>query len=346
MSKPRAIDLFAGAGGATQGLIDAGFAMLGAVELDADAAASYRENHPTVELLEEDLRLVQAASFRRALGLKVGELDLLKACPPCQGFSTLAEGRVGEDVERNDLVLSVVRFARAFRPKAVLIENVPGLQRDRRFSLLLDQLRGLGYATRFFIVKADDFGVPQRRRRLIVIALRGISRDKDLPTDLLSPSSHRRTVSDVLSALGSKDLSNDSLNIHRQLRSKTLARVKAIPVGGTRRDLPAEHQLDCHVRLDTGSRGATSSYGRMKLNEAAPTMTTRCTTPACGRFVHPTEDRGISLREAASIQTFPFGYSFVGGYDSIERQIGNAVPVDLASHIGRVVHGLLKVQSK
>ena len=338
---PQAVDLFAGAGGATQGLKDAGFELVGAVELDSDAAASYRLNHPTVMLKECDLRSVSAAGFRRELGLKVGELDLLKACPPCQGFSTMAEGRVHEDAERNDLVLSVVRFVREFRPKSILIENVPGLQRDRRFNQLIEKFKSLGYSVQYFVVRADEFGVPQRRRRLIVVALRGVRRAKDLPKDLLVSNSPKSTVSDVFDSLRSRDLSDDALNVSRTLKLKTLARIKAVPVGGSRRDLPAEHQLDCHVRVDGSGRGATSSYGRMKLDEAAPTMTTRCTTPACGRFIHPTEDRGITLREAASIQTFPPQYKFVGGYGSIERQIGNAVPVQLASQIGEVVRSLL-----
>lgn len=342
MQKLKAVDLFAGAGGATQGLLDAGFEVVGAVEIDQDASDTYHANHQNVMLKRCDVRAVSASGWRKELNLDLGELDLLKACPPCQGFSSLAEGRVLEDVQRNDLVLSVMRFVRAFRPRAVLLENVPGLQRDRRFDELLQQMHVAGYATQQFIVKADDFGVPQQRRRLIVIALRGLRRKADLPTQLaLAEPSARRTVGDVLAELKKADLSADSLNVSRQLRQSTVARIKAVPVGGGRQDLPAELQLECHRRLDGNRSGAASSYGRLRVDQPAPTMTTRCTTPACGRFTHPFEHRGITLREAATIQTFPISYRFMGGYGSIERQIGNAVPVHLAAHIGRQVLALL-----
>jgi DNA (cytosine-5)-methyltransferase 1 len=129
---------------------------VGAVEVDHDAAESYRANHPKVHLKEGDIRGVRATRLRDELGLAHGELSLLKACPPCQGFSSLASGRVDEDVARNDLVLSVVRFVRAFAPEAVLLENVPGMQRDRRFATLLARMETLGYATRSYIVQAED----------------------------------------------------------------------------------------------------------------------------------------------------------------------------------------------
>jgi DNA (cytosine-5)-methyltransferase 1 len=121
-----------------------------------------------------------------------------------------------------------------------------------------------------------------------------------------------------------------------------MRRIRAIEPGGSRRDLPLELQLQCHLRLVKG--GAQSVYGRIDANKPAPTMTTRCTTPSCGRFVHPVEHRGLTLREAATLQTFPRSYRFVGTYDSIEKQIGNAVPVGMAHELGTALRGLLSAQ--
>lgn len=332
-----AVDLFAGAGGATRGLRDAGFDVIGAIENDSIAASTYAANHPATHLWTEDVRRVKAATMRERLGLARGELTLLKACPPCQGFSTLADPtRVDE--ARNDLVLDTVRFVRALMPRAVLLENVPGLARDHRSGELRSALDDLGYVSQQYLVNATDFGVPQRRRRLIVIALRGRRLARALPAQLSSGDAAPVTVRTAFKELAAGQLDHDALAVARKLKAASKARVAAVPIGGTRFDLPPEHRLACHDRLDAkGTRVATGSYGRLRLDEPSPTMTTRCTTPACGSFVHPTLDRGLTLREAATLQTFPVNYAFTGGYDQVERQIGNAVPVRMAEALGRVV---------
>ncbi|MFJ4470114.1 DNA cytosine methyltransferase [Streptomyces sp. NPDC089424] len=348
MSRLSAVDLFAGAGGATQGLRDAGFRVLAAVENDRDAARSYRRNHRRVLLLEQDVRLVDPRKLRLDLGLKVGELDLLKACPPCQGFSTLAKGEVDE--ERNNLVLDVRRFVVEMKPKALLLENVPGLQKDRRLVELVKSLEDIGYRFHGVRMNAEEFGVPQRRKRYILVGLSKSVPATEFPDDLLSllPSKFdrsRRNAGSALRHLERYKRSDDPLDVHRQSNPAVLARIKAIPINGNRFDLPPEHQLDCHKNMKS-RRSAAASYGRVKLAEPAPTMTTRCTTPACGTFVHPEEDRGLTLREAAVFQTFPLAYTFVGDYGSIERQIGNAVPVRMAKGLGLIVSSLLGGQDK
>ncbi|MFE4754475.1 DNA cytosine methyltransferase [Streptomyces mirabilis] len=336
-----AVDLFAGAGGATRGLRDAGFAMLAAVENDVEAAETYRKNHPRVSLFVQDVRTVEPQVLLESAALSSGELDLLKACPPCQGFSTLAKGPVDE--QRNDLVLDTFRFVKAMRPRVVLLENVPGLARDRRFPELQRLLAGVGYQLRTATLDAAAFGVPQRRKRFICFAVRGdfsFNFDGDL-TELL-PTSFRtspRTAGQALDLLARYRRPDDPLDVCRTSSPTVTARIASIPVGGNRFDLPVEHQLDCHKRLT--SRNASSSYGRVKLDEPAPTMTTRCTTPACGTFIHPTKDRGLTLREAATFQTFPINYQFFGNYGSIERQIGNAVPVRMAKGLGLIAASIL-----
>lgn len=331
--RPTAIDLFSGAGGATQGLTDAGFSVIGAVEFDSNASASYRLNHPSVQLWEQDIRGLRATAMARELNLKPGELGLLKACPPCQGFSTLAEGRIDRDDPRNELVKHTIRFVRALRPKAVLVENVPGLGRDQRSKDLLESLHRMDYNARVYHVNAVDFGVPQRRKRLIILALRGLK--TKLPESLKpSDPEEPRTVKQAFDQLASEVAPNDPLSIPRALPTAVQRRVEAIPVGGNRYDLPPELQLACHKKLaKEGKSAATGSYARLRWEEPAPTMTTRCTTPACGPFLHPELHRPLTLREAAAIQTFPASYQFVGARGDVERQIGNAVPVKMAAAI-------------
>ncbi|MCC0098384.1 DNA cytosine methyltransferase [Streptomyces flavotricini] len=345
MLRPSAIDLFAGAGGATRGLRDAGLGVLAAIENDPEAARTYRTNHPKVRLFEADIRTTEPVAVLAEVGLLPGQLDVLKACPPCQGFSTLAKGEVDE--ERNDLVLDVARFVKAMRPKVLLLENVPGLRRDARLPKLLEVLGSEGYLFKGDSLDATSFGVPQRRKRFILFGIRGdlrFSEKREILEFLPASFGRPRTVRHALGHLERYARDNDPLDVHRSSSPAVQRRIEAIPVGGNRFDLPDEHQLECHRKLTT--RSASSSYGRVKLDEPAPTMTTRCTTPACGSFIHPTEHRGLTLREAATLQTFPVGYVFQGHYGSIERQIGNAVPVRMAKGLGLIALEILRNQVK
>jgi DNA (cytosine-5)-methyltransferase 1 len=327
--KPTAIDLFAGAGGATAGLRAAGFDVRAAVEIDANAAESYGLNHPETAVIQDDIRLVSARRLLDAARLRRGQLTLLQACPPCQTWSSLGKG--APDDPRNALVSLVGTFVRDLRPAAFIVENVPGLRADIRLADFLKATAELGYVSRAYLVNASDFGVPQRRRRLIVLGtrVRGV---RELPPELaaLLPPGFDRSPRTVRDAIGHMPEPGGIDKLHRYRRLSHIAqlRVDALPPGGRRTDLPEELRLTCHRSL--GSRGATASYGRMWADEVAPTLTTRCTTPSCGPYVHPWENRGLSLREAALIQTFPEDYQFAGGYDAIERQIGNAIPVRLA----------------
>ena len=342
---PIAMDLFAGAGGSTQGLVDAGFRVLAAIEQDEDAADSLSVNHPDVHVLPKDIGEVSPRSLRLKLGLDPFDMTLLTACPPCQGFSSLG-ARDSRD-ERNDLVAQVWRFTREFWPSAVLVENVPGLANDQRWAVLRRQLRTVGYRVESWIVDAADFGVPQRRRRLIALAVRQCTTPfPDDLRDLLPPKFQLEAphASEVIARAGPTHGTDDSWHRARTPTTRVLERIRAIPEGGNHFDLPETLQLACHKRLRRqGRKAATGPYGRIPLEGPAPTMTTRCTTVSCGRFIHPTEDRGISLREAALLQTFPPDYSFCGFHESVERQIGNAVPVRLAHALGLVVRRMLQL---
>ena len=209
-----AIDLFAGAGGATQGLKDAGVNVLAAIEIDKDAGQTYSRNHPEVKLFRRDIRYVSAVSLRRELGLDRGELSIIKACPPCQGFSTLSGGRIAIDDVRNSLILQVRKFVSEFRPAYVLIENVPGLRKDSRLKIFTQFLEAKGYAMHQYLVDAKDFGVPQRRKRLIVLGAR--SGSNTLPRSLPVRPIAERTVRNALEGLEVLCSSSDLLNIPRK----------------------------------------------------------------------------------------------------------------------------------
>lgn len=332
-----AVDLFAGAGGTTQGLKDAGFRVLAAIENDSDAVETYKANHGEVDLYARDIQRVKAPALSRRLGME--RIGLLTACPPCQGFSTLGLGDTSD--RRNDLVMTVSRFAEHLRPRAIVLENVPQLAADRRLRALRSRLQG-DYRVRQYVVDAADFGVPQHRKRVIMLA---VDRDLDpeLPDDLttLLPGDFDTSMRTAWSALEpAESLTEADDPVHRARRSSEIVRrrIKAAPVGGGRVDLPPDLRLACHKRLK--GTHATTIYGRIDPEKPSPTMTTRCTTPSCGRFIHPFRDRGITLREAALLQSFPLRYRFVGTHQSIERQIGNAVPVRLANALAEIVRGV------
>jgi DNA (cytosine-5)-methyltransferase 1 len=323
--RPLAIDLFSGAGGLTRGLRDAGFSVIGAVEKDALAAESYRSNFPRVRMWESDIRDVTGAEIRVALGLAPGHLDLLAGCPPCEGFSTLRtrNGHSAITDPLNDLIIEFGRLVTELLPKYVMLENVPALADDSRFTDYVSLLRRTGYTVRYGVKDVSLYGVPQRRRRLILVAARGSRRP--LPAEP-TPSIRRPTVRKALSGLLPAGVSGDELHDHGERRSSEIRTlIAAVPKdGGSRTDLPDVMQLACHTRVD----GFHDVYGRMAWDRPAPTITGGCINPSKGRFLHPEEDRAITLREAALLQSFPPGHVFSlrrGKYAAAEL-IGNALP--------------------
>jgi len=324
---PTAIDLFAGAGGMTCGLKGAGFTVIGAVEVDPIAVATYRANHKKVRMFCGDIRRLAAKRVMKQLRLKPGDLDLLAGCPPCQGFSTLTthNGNLQVDDPRNDLIKDYVRFVRVLRPKAVLMENVPGLMLDPLMAIALATLERLGYPvkTGTRIANAVDFGVPQQRRRMVMIAVKGGS--VAVPPSIAT----KMTVREALAGMPKAGSSGDPLHDHGEHRTAAIRTlIKLIPKnGGSRLDLGPDLQLGCHQRTD----GFYDIYGRMSWDRPAPTITSGCTNPSKGRFLHPSEHRAITLREAALLQAFPRRYRFdnTAGKEAIAAMIGNALPPPL-----------------
>jgi DNA (cytosine-5)-methyltransferase 1 len=335
MKKPVAVDLFAGCGGLTLGLRQAGFRVIGAVEIDPGAAEAYRANHPRTRLRPVDIRKLSASAWRRELGLRKGELDLLAGCPPCQGFSVLRtrNGRKQNRDKRNDLVREMLRFARAFKPKAIMMENVPGLGQREAFLNLCNGLAELGYRVHWDIKNAAEYGVPQRRKRLILVAGLGF----EIP--FASASDSLVNVRDAIGFLPRPGKSGDELHDlpgkKRSIKIRQL--IRDIPKnGGGRNDLPQSRQLPCHIRL----KGFNDVYGRMAWGSPAPTITSGCFNPSKGRFLHPRQNRAITMREAALLQSFPRDYRFPvkRGKQAIALMIGNALPPEFIRRHALEIH--------
>lgn len=319
--KPTAIDLFSGCGGLTLGLKQAGFKVLGAVELDPLAVSTFKVNHKQVTMWEQDIRKLSASEVLRRFNLQRGDLDLLAGCPPCQGFSTMTtlNGSLSSQDPRNDLIFQFLRFVRVLRPKAVMMENVPGLGDDHRLKRLVSALEGMNYKVNHRVLNASEFGVPQRRRRFILLAGQGAK------ISFGDPSSQQVTVRRAFSKLKFRT-KNDPLHKSMENRSKKVQKlIRLIPKdGGSRKDLKKSFQLPCHQRCD----GFNDVYGRMAWDRVAPTITGGCCNPSKGRFLHPSKHRTITLREAALLQSFPPRYyiSLERGKHSAAQMIGNAVP--------------------
>lgn len=324
VDQPIAVDLFSGCGGLTLGLKQAGFRVIGAVEIDPLAAESYRANHKTVKVWESDIRDLSTSEVKSHLKLQVGDLDLLAGCPPCQGFSSMRTLNGSREIHdmRNDLVDDFLRFVKELLPKTVMMENVPGLAKDRRMDELCDGLRELGYVLKYGILNAADYAVPQRRRRLLLLGSQFGHIDFAPPV----PDSDRRKVQDAIAGLPPPGQSGDPLHDLQETRSQRIMNlIKKIPAnGGSRLDLDTKHQLKCHKQFD----GFKDVYGRMSWNNVAPTITSGCVNPSKGRFLHPEMNRAITLREAALLQTFPPDYfiSLKRGKYAAAALIGNALP--------------------
>jgi len=344
-------DLFAGAGGLTEGFRRAGFTPVAAVEHDRWAARTYAANfgeHVLVCPIEQ-VRVERRGSALSWSGLDVEsnrvqfetpDIDVLVGGPPCQGFSPL--GRMGDwnfDDPRNKLWEHYARILGVVRPKVFVLENVPELLKSADFLSLQRHLQRnkYGYQVSFDVLNACHYGVPQARRRAIVIGSR-LGRKPDLPPAL----AERRTVRD---AIGDLPRVPDGVNWHigRNPRPMSLERYKAVPAGGNRFDLMRKRPdltPNCWKKKTSGS---TDVFGRMRWDEPAPTIRTEFFKPEKGRYLHPQAHRPITIREAARLQTFPDGFVFVGSNVQVAKQIGNAVPVNLAERIACQVRAMLSI---
>lgn len=322
----RAVDLFSGCGGLTHGLKLAGFDVVGAVENDKLSADSYEMNHGNTRLWRRDIRELSALTVKRALGIKKRELDLLAGCPPCQGFSTLVtnNGRYLVDDPRNSLIYEFMRFVEDLMPRAVLMENVPNLSQTTRFRRFFKRLEHLGYKCEYRILDAAEYGVPQRRKRLVFIAgLKG-------EITFARPAKVQYTVRSAFSKLRTASKKMDPLHDTKSNRTIEIQRlIEKVPInGGSRTDIESFRKLPCHKNFN----GFYDVYGRMSWDGISPTITSGCINPSKGRFLHPNKNRAITLREAALLQSFPKNYriSLEKGKYKAAAIIGNSFPPEFA----------------
>jgi DNA (cytosine-5)-methyltransferase 1 len=341
-----AIDLFCGCGGASLGLELAGYQVVAAVDNDLVACKTYARNLGLAPICR-DLRFFSGEQILESCDLKRGDVDLVVGCPPCQGFSSLRRTRYPDCRDsRKSLVTVFLKRIAEIRPKAAILENVPGIATSKGLRYLnkfLRQIEKAGYKTDWKLVNAADYGIAQFRRRVIAVCAQGEikpsipARTHADPNEALDGMKPWKTVYDEIRQLPSLEPGEccSSIPNHRARTHspRVLDIIRNIPKdGGSRKSLPEHLWLPCHRKLrEDKGHGAESIYGRMTWKKPSPTITCRCTTPSSGRFVHPEQDRAITPREAARLQSFPDGFVFPQEFNKAERLIGNAVPPTLMS---------------
>jgi DNA (cytosine-5)-methyltransferase 1 len=352
-SQITAIDLFAGAGGLSLAARNVGIHVLAAVEKFHHACDTYERNFIKWQrspnrprLYREDITTEDLPSRMMSdLNLKPGELDILMGGPPCQGFSTHRIKDSGIDDPRNDLLLRYFDFVKALKPKAFVVENVPGLLWPRHAEYLT-RFRKFVRASEYTLIgphalNARDFGVPQNRKRIFMVGIQN-----DLEVDFHWPAAtHGDPDKATLPGLAlipwmpaskvfNKRIRPNDPNNHFMNHSEDMvARFRHTPHnGGSRKD--SGFLLPCHAEHN----GHKDVYGRIDPAKTGPTMTTACINPSKGRFVHPTENHGITVRHAARFQCFPDNFIFLGGLIAEGIQVGNAVPIPLGNAmLGEVI---------
>lgn len=345
------IDLFSGCGG-----LSSGFAMLSSDRPPFRLAGAFDVNLPALETYRANLRrpaialdLAAAVSgttewraFQDALDRRPGNPLVLVGGPPCQGFSAHRKRERGPQDGRNSLIAAFAEIAVRLQPDAIVLENVPELLATKywqHFAEFRESLESAGYTVQAQIHNLAGFGVPQERFRALVVATRGPA---SLPQPFLAPEQYR-TVRDAIGHLPvvapGEVCSDDVMHYSTRHRRSTLEVIAEVPLDGGNR--PKGVGPACLQKVD----GFRDVYGRLALDKPANTITAYARNPASGRFVHPLQNRGLTIREAALLQGFPDDYQFSGNFDSKFSQIGNAVPprfaTVLAAHVARTLHGCM-----
>ena len=337
-------DFFAGCGGTSRGFADAGIVPRLAVEWDPDAAASYRRNFPDATVLERDICDISVDEVREAFSEAQGAVRLFAGCAPCQPFAGLKNGAPARGPDAR-LLSEFFRFVDELRPELVFVENVPGAKGRKAFAEFEKNLPQ-EYVSEQAIISSADYGVPQTRRRFVLIASRLGEIDLPSPTHGNGNPARHVTVRDAIHDLPEIQAgeTHPEFPDHRAMRLSrlNLERIRNTPEGGDRRNWPKRLWVDCHKQEHVAH---TDAYGRLNWDKPAPTLSTRCISYSNGRYGHPdsAQHRALTVREAARLQTFPDEFEFVGGLTTQAKQIGNAVPVVLAQTFGRalVEHAML-----
>ncbi len=336
----KVIDLFCGIGGLTKGLIKEGLDVVAGIDIDNTCKFGYEYNNKT-QFIEKDVAQVTADDIKNLFG--DGGIRVLAGCAPCQPFSKLNLKKVTR--KQLEPLAKFAQLIEEVQPDIVSMENVSGLADTTKYPVFknfIDTLERNNYQYKYEVVDTSEYGVPQRRKRLVLLA----SKYGEIELIKRTHKDKRVTVRDVISGLppiGDGQIDRkDPLHRARKLSPTNVARIKATPHdGGGSSSWDDSLMLECHKK-ETGKTYRNTVYGRMRWDEPAPTMTTQCVGLGNGRFGHPEQDRAISLREAALFQTFPPDYQFSDPSQPIitahvARFIGNAVPVRLGSIIGKSI---------
>jgi DNA (cytosine-5)-methyltransferase 1 len=336
---PVLVDFFSGCGGTSLGFRIAGMRVLAGIDSDPSSGETFEKNFPEAVFLRRNIQSMQPSELSDIIS-SAGESPLVfSACAPCQPFSKQRRQTKPAD-DRIPLLVEFYRFVEFFMPACIFIENVPGMQRGARdespFQEFKELVRALGYSLSADVVSSASYGVPQRRHRLVALSSRLAPIEFPPPThgpgtSHPAYSTVREWIGDLPSIEAGEEHSEVSNHRASGLSDLNLRRIRETPEGGGRKDWPKELELKCHTN---GYTGHSDVYGRMSWDLPATGLTTRCISLSNGRFGHPKQDRAISIREAACLQTFPRSFTFNGCWESMGRQIGNAVPVLLASQFG------------
>jgi DNA (cytosine-5)-methyltransferase 1 len=340
-----AVDLFCGVGGLTHGMLKEGIRVYAGVDIDPKCRYPYEQNNKS--LFIED-NVAKLSGFEVASFFPVNHTKILVGCAPCQPFSTYTRGKKELKFDKWGLLSAFGRIIREADPEIVSMENVPQLEKEVIFKRFVAHLRSQKYFVTYSNVKCWNYGVPQTRTRLVLFASK-FGRI-NLVTTTHFPS-RLRTVRQAISGLepivAGGISSRDALHRASGLSPRNLRRIKASKQGGTWRDWDHDLIAECH-KAETGE-SYPGVYGRMAWDRPGPTVTTQCHGFGNGRFGHPDQNRAISLREAALLQTFPRHYKFAAPREPITfhhlgKLIGNAVPVRLGQIIARSILGHLEAQ--
>jgi DNA (cytosine-5)-methyltransferase 1 len=344
MNKLKAVDFFCSGGGMSAGLKDAGIDVLAGIDFDPECKDTYEENISGSKFILADVFDLRPIDLEKKLGIQPDDNDLvLIGCSPCQYWSIIRTNKA-KSLESKNLLKEFHRFVKHFNPGYVVVENVPGILRRCEESGLvsfIEDLESRGYKVHSEVVNLNEFGVPENRKRFSLVANR-VTESKVFPTR----DTYRPTVKDFIGVgngfpkvlAGHKD-QTDFLHSVAGLSDKNITRLKMTPANGGSRSSWADTNLQLEAYKKKDSKVSFSdTYGRMSWDKPAPTITTKFFSISNGRFAHPEEDRAISLREGATLQTFSKDYKFIGtSISSIARMIGNAVPPQYAKKIGQSI---------
>lgn len=329
-----AVDLFCGVGGLTHGLEKSGINVIAGFDIDKTCEYSYNQNN-NAKFIHKDIKDVTSKEIDKLLAGY--DVKILVGCAPCQPFSRHQKNKSNRKNHKDwSLLIQFGRLVDELKPEIVSMENVPELSKELIFKDFISILEKCNYNINFEIINAADYGVPQRRKRLLLIASKKKKIDFIEPTHKV-PVTVREAIYGLPKIGAGEKNADDNLHVASSLSEKNLQRIQHSIPGGTWRDWPQNLVLNCHKKVSGYSY--SSVYGRMKWDDVAPTITTQFIGYGTGRFGHPEQDRALTLREGAILQTFPKSYLFAPHNDEvvlkkIARQIGNAVPPRLGEIIG------------